>query len=285
MHILVTGANGTIGRFIAKCMLDDGHKVTALGRQPLPDKDIKFTRFDLVERAPVLPGADVLVHCALVHVPGKFRNGEGDDPDGFWQSNVEGTGVLFEAARNVGCRQVVFLSSRAVYGDHRKGETLFESDPPTPDTLYGKVKLAGESALAELANAQFQGTVLRPTGVYGKPPGANDHKWTRLFEDFRAGTEIEPRVATEVHGEDVASAVKLVIDQADRLEAFDVFNVSDVLVDRREILGNLKWGSKLAGNLPQHSEARPSQMDTSKLRALGWLPGGLEKLKNFVASF
>lgn len=284
MNVLITGASGTIGRFIAKRLMDDGHKVTALARQPVSGLEVHFSAYDLDDLTPKLPEADVLVHCALVHVPGKFRSGEGDDPDGFWKSNVEGSKALFAAATANGFRQVIFLSSRAVYGDHRKGETLFESDVPTPDTLYGKVKLAGEEALKAFSNSHLQGTALRPTGVYGTPPGLNEHKWSGLFEEFLTGARIEPRVATEVHGEDVASAVSLLIEQSDGLGPFEVFNVSDVMVDRRTILSDLSDSSDRAANLPQMAESRPGQMDAGRLRAFGWAPGGLAKLKAFVRS-
>lgn len=280
MRILITGASGAVGRFLSRHLASEGHHVTALGRTPSDGAALAFARFDLSGAPPRLPDADALVHCAFNHVPGRFRGGEGDDPDRFRNLNVAGTGALFRAAKDAGCRKVVFLSSRAVYGDTRRGETLRETDDPRPDSLYGEVKRDGERSLEALCDAQFCGVALRATGVYGMPPGLTTHKWTGLFEGFRSGSETEPRCGSEVHGDDLAAAVSLVLRTAKH--GFDVFNVSDLLLDRRDLLTLFSECSGLAGALPARAESRPGVMDTSKLRRLGWQPGGRDKLKAFV---
>lgn len=280
MRILITGASGTIGRFLASRLAGDGHHITALGRRPSDTVAVDFSRYDLSDPSPRLPEADALIHCALHHEPGKFRCGEGNDPDRFRKLNVDGTAALFQAAKRAGCRKAVFLSSRAVYGDARCGETLVETDEPAPDSLYGQVKLAGERALESLADARFSGTALRVTGVYGVPPGTNRHKWSDLFESFLAGGNMEPRCATEVHGGDLADAAARVL-QMDR-NGFDLFNVSDLLLDHRDLLALLSERTGSGAILPERATSLPGVMDTSRLRKLGWQPGGRERLKAFV---
>lgn len=280
MRILITGASGTVGRFLGRHLANEGNHVRALGRRPAEDTALEFARFDLSEASPRLPEADALVHCALHHEPGRFRGGEGDDPERFRNLNVEGTRALFQAAKMAGCCKTVFLSSRAVYGDARRGETLHETDVPEPDSLYGQVKLEGERALEELCDTRFAGIALRVTGVYGTPPGMDRHKWSSLFDDYRSDVEIEPRCATEVHGDDLAAAVSLVLQTPER--GFDVFNVSDLLLDRRDLLTLVSECTGIKGVLPAKATALPGVMDTSKLRQRGWLPGGFGKLKAFV---
>ncbi|WP_299819911.1 NAD(P)-dependent oxidoreductase [uncultured Roseibium sp.] len=286
MHVLITGAGGTVGRFITRKMLADGHHVTALGRRPPEDLPTAFSRFDLADPIPELPQADALIHCALSHEPGKFRGGEGNDPDRFLRLNVEGTAILFKAARQVGCTQAVFLSSRAVYGDHRAGELLRETDLATPDTLYGQAKLAGEAILEGLTGSEFRGTALRVTGVYGRVPGLETHKWSGLFKAFVSGETVEPRRATEVCGQDLADAVSIVLAegtrQTCRLAQFDVLNVSDLIIDRRELLEELKTLCGCTGTLPGPAEAMPGVMETAKLQALGWRPAGRDGLRDFL---
>ena len=109
MRVLVTGAGGTVGRFVVP---------GARGRRPPrhhPRPRTPATTLGiLADSAPRLPPADALVHAALAHVPGAYRGGEGDDPARFRRLNLDGTRALFDAA---GGARVVFLSSRAVYGD------------------------------------------------------------------------------------------------------------------------------------------------------------------------
>jgi UDP-glucose 4-epimerase len=166
--------------------------------------------------------------------------------------------------------RTVFVSSRAVYGDHRRGETLREEDEPAPDTLYGEVKLAGETTLAG------RGVALRPTGVYG----GNPHKWESHFAAYLRGDRIPPRVATEVHGADLAAAVLLMLDSA----ATGAFNVSDILLDRHDLLARLQALTACPHPPPPRAEGPPpAVMATDRLRALGWQPGGNDRLATFLA--
>ncbi len=260
MHVLLTGATGKVGRFLLPALRAAGHRVTPLGRH-LHDHP-----WSLADTAPDLPPADALVHAALAHVPGAYRDGEGDDPAGFRRLNLDGTLRLFDAA---GLARIVFLSSRATYGDHRRGETLRETDPAAPDSLYGAVKLAAETALGS------RGVALRATGIYGGSP----HKWSGLFAGYLRGDAIEPRAATEVHGADLAAAVLIAL----QAPATGPLNVSDLLLDRHDLLAGVQ---ALTGSPhpppPCASGPPPGVMATDRLRALGWRPGGWPRLQNFL---
>lgn len=260
MHVLLTGASGTVGRFLAPALAAAGHRVTRLGRHPGDHP------WSLADPRPGLPTADALIHAALDHAPGAFRGGEGDDPAGFRRRNLDGTLRLFDAA---GDARIVFLSSRAVYGDHRRGEILRETDPPAPSSLYGEVKLAAERALGP------RGTALRATGVYGGAP----HKWAELFARYLAGQPIPPRIATEVHGRDLAAAVLLALAAPP-----GILNVSDLLLDRHDLLARVRALTGCPHPPPPRAEGPPpGVMDTARLRALGWRPSGLAGLDAFLA--
>lgn len=248
MRVAVTGASGLVGRFITEGLRAAGHEVIILGTGGIP--------WRLGEAVEV--EADVLVHGAFAHLPGRYRGGEGDDPDGFRRVNLDGSLRLL---RNFPGR-TVFLSTRAVYGDHQPGTPLTEDTQLRPDTLYGEVKAAVEA----------EATVsLRATGVYG--PGAG-HKWEALFADFLHGLPVMPRVATEVHGADVASAVLAVLHRGQ-----GPFNLSDLLLDRRDLLAEVAVTTGCAHPLPDRSDRhRVNVMDCTKLKALGWRPGGWGRL-------
>jgi nucleoside-diphosphate-sugar epimerase len=259
MHVLVTGASGTVGRFVVPALTEAGHRVTTLGRAG----DVHWT---LADPAPRLPPADALVHLALAHVPGAYRGGEGDDPETFRRLNRDGTLRLFDAA---GPARIVFLSSRAVYGDRRRGETLRETDAPAPDSLYGTLKLEAEQALGE------RGASIRATGVYG------GDKWQPLFAAYLAGEAIAPRAATELHGADLAAAILLLLDTPDS----GAFNASDLLLDRHDLLVRVQTLTGCPHPPPPRAEGPPpGVMACDRLHALGWRPGGWPRLDAWLAS-
>lgn len=276
MHVLITGGTGYVGRFAVAELTQAGHIVTLLGRTPL--RPHHFHRWSLAETAPDLPQADALVHCAYDHLPGAYRGGEGDDPEGFWRRNHDGTLALIDAAVRAGIAQAVFLSSRAVYADNRRGEILRETDPAAPDSLYGKLKLAIEAAL--VARPDLTAASVRATGVYGVAPGKRHHKWEPLFQDYLSGRNIKSRIGTELHGQDLANAILLLLETG----TAGVVNASDILLDRHDLLARVKAITGCVFPLPPaHDGPLPGVMDTGKLERLGWRPGGLGRLDRFLA--
>lgn len=280
---LVTGGTGFVGRFIVDHLVAAGHNVTVFGRKaPAPclfSAPINFVAGDLEpdhDFTLAVRRTDCLVHAAFDHIPGRYRGGEGEDPDGFWRRNVGGSLALFEAAAAAGVPRIVFLSSRAVYGPRPAGTVLDETMVPQPDTLYGKAKLAAERGLAEIATRHgICGVSLRVTGVYGPAAAGRPHKWTALFTDYLAGRPISPRAGTEVHGSDVAAAVRLMLEEAPAAVAGGVFNVSDLVIDRRAILAPLQAVSGTTAPLPEAADsATINAMTCDRLAALGWCPGG-----------
>lgn len=285
---LVTGGTGFAGRFVVERLLAAGHAVTVWGRhQPAADffsRPVPFIPGSLdpgQHHQATLQHVDFLVHAAFDHLPGRYRGGEGRDPQGFRRRNLEGSLALFEAARRAGVGRAVFLSSRAVYGTQPPGAALTEETEPRPDTLYGALKLETERALARMRTPDFEPVTLRVTGIYGPARAGRAHKWSELFADYLAGKPIEPRVATEVHGDDLAEAVRLALDASDLPDG--VLNVSDLVLDRRDLLEFVQDLTKSAHPLPARADSGGlNVMDTARLRALGWRAGGWPLLRRTV---
>ncbi|MBP1885282.1 NAD-dependent epimerase/dehydratase family protein [Sinorhizobium mexicanum] len=284
-RVLVSGGSGFVGRFIVEHLVARGYKVAVGGRTPPPtgffSQPIPHVPLRLDPDADQIAAFDDIyyfVHAAFEHVEGKYRGGEGADPEGFRRANLDGSVRLFDEARAAGVRRCVFLSSRAVYGE-TPAPVVAETSPAMPDTLYGTVKLAGEDALKAMTGHGFATTSLRVTGVYGPAGTGRKHKWSGLFADHLAGRAIPPRSGTEVHGDDVAQAVRLVLEAETAKISGKVFNVSDVLTDNREILAIFKKATGCPHALPPAAQtAAFKEMSTDKLRALGWAPGGPERL-------
>lgn len=290
--IAVSGGTGYVGRFIVDHLLAQGHEMVVLGRNART-KNLFVTpvehRFHALSDKPVdgslFDDCDAFVHAAFHHVNGKYRGGEGGDPEGFRRMNHDGSMALFKTAKAVGVKRAIFLSSRAVYGTQPTGVALLEETTPHPDTLYGEVKLETERDLAALEDTGFLPIILRATGIYGVSEGSSQHKWTKLFEDFENGKKNAPRIGSEVHGRDLAQAVALLLmSERGRLNDRRIFNISDILLDRRDLLESYAHMRNLTGlELPETSDAKSfNQMDCTRLRKLGWKPRGRLDLSGLV---
>ena len=268
MRIGITGATGLVGYPVAARLIDRGHDVTVFGRTPLPGA--AHVPWRLGDPGPDLSGLDHLIHSALSHDRDRYRGGEGDDPAGFTALNLDGSLALWQAARAAGVH-VVFLSSRAVYDGHPPGTALHEDLPLAPDSLYGRVKLAAERALGD------GGVSLRATGVFGPPVPGRRHKWADLLEAHARGAVVPPGIGTEVHSDDVARAVDLVVD---RRIVGEALNLSGIVLDRRDLLRTVERLTGRIGPLPPASDpGTVSEMRTDRLRALGWVPSGPEAVE------
>jgi nucleoside-diphosphate-sugar epimerase len=280
MKVLVSGGTGLVGRYIVEELLAAGYSVIAGARHPpmpgLFSRPVDFVPLSLdpdSDQIDAFDDAYFFVHAAFSHVAGRYRGGEGDDPQGFRRQNLDGTVRLFETARRAGARRCVFLSSRAAYGEHPPGTLLSEATPARPGSLYGEVKLDAERALADLVQPGFAGVSLRATGVYGD---LLPNKWDGLIDDYLAGRPVAARAGTEVHGRDVGRAVRLMLEADSTRISGEIFNVSDLNADTRDILSPVRRETGCRHPLPEPADkASVNAMSTEKIRALGWTPGGV----------
>lgn len=277
MKALVTGGTGLVGRYIVEDLLAAGYTVGVSGRRQ-PVGDLFSARVDFHsltlggEEVPedLFDGVTCLVHCAFDHIPGRYRGGEGNEPDAFRTRNLEGSVRLFEAAKRAGVRRVVFLSSRAVYDGLQAGVPLTEDADLAPANLYGEVKLLAEQALAALNGPDFATASLRLTGIYGD---LRPNKWDQLIANYLAGKPVPIRAGSEVHGRDVGLAVRLMLETETGRVAGETFNVSDLIADTHDILSVIK--SSCPHPLPARADkAEVAAMNCAKINALGWQPGG-----------
>ncbi|MFD3514287.1 NAD-dependent epimerase/dehydratase family protein [Streptomyces sp. NPDC058657] len=166
MRVLLLGANGYLGRFVADRLLaDPAVQLTALGRGD--DADV---RFDLATGSPgaltrfldaVHPG--VVVNCA-----GATRGGARD----LTRHNTVAVATVCEALRRSGCgARLVQLGCAAEYGPSQPGSSTAEDAVPRPGGPYGVSKLA---ATELVLGSGLDAVVLRvfsPVGP-GTPAGS-----------------------------------------------------------------------------------------------------------------
>ena len=278
MNAALTGATGRVGRFVMADLLARGCRVKAWTRgKPVPP-EVEPIAGDLDDREAMRTlcrDADLLIHAAFDHLPGRYRGGEGDNRDGFVRRNLHGSLALLRVARAMGVERAVVLSSRAVLDGCPPGRHD-ERTAPRPTTLYGEVKAALE-AFVEATGRTWHLAALRATGVYGVTAPLEASKWFNLLQEARTGRlPAHDRAATEVHGADLADAVWRVATAPEA--GGRVYNCSDLLVRNSDVL-------RLAGldvTLPP-AEPPAITLDCTRLEGLGWRPGGKARLEETVA--
>jgi UDP-glucose-4-epimerase GalE len=172
--------------------LSAGHREAALGA-PLIVGDTGDV--GTMRRAIRESGATAVMHfAAWLSVPDSVR-----DPAGYYRNNVSGTIGTLEAMAAEGCRQFVFSSTCAVYGE-RVEMPIAESHPTVPVNSYGQTKLAIEHALPHFERAYgirsirlryFNAAGADPDGELGEDHEPEIHVIPRAIEAGRGGPPID----------------------------------------------------------------------------------------------
>ncbi len=164
MVYLITGGAGFMGINLIRYLLDRGQTVRSLDIAPFTYPEA--ARIDALQgdiRNPetaraAMQGVDVVVHCAAalpLYTPEEIHS-----------TDVEGTRVMLEAARDAGVTRFVHISSTAVYGvpDHHP---ITEDDPVSGVGPYGRAKIGAEQVCADFRNQRLCVPVLRPKSFVG----------------------------------------------------------------------------------------------------------------------
>jgi UDP-glucose 4-epimerase len=193
MKVLVTGGAGFIGAHLVVASLAAGDEVVALDnmrrgvRATLPD-EARLIEGDIRDRESValaMRGAQRVYHLAAQsNVLGAVT-----DTDYSFTSNVVGTYNVLGAARDAGVEQVIFTSSREVYGEVER-LPVAEDRPMDPKNAYGASKVAGEVYCRTFQNTYgLDVSVLRLANVYGA--GDRDRVIPIWLDRARRGEDLE----------------------------------------------------------------------------------------------
>jgi len=174
IRVLVTGANGFVGRALCATVAAAGLKVRGVVRQQgdLPagvEQRIVEGLDDLGSMRMALEGIDVVIHAAArAHV---LRDESVDPLTEFRQVNVQGTMSVAAQAAAAGARRFIFISSVGVNGTETDARPYFATDEPRPQSAYAVSKHEAELRLHALAaETGMEVVIIRPPLVYG--PGA-----------------------------------------------------------------------------------------------------------------
>ena len=187
MKILITGADGFVGRTLVQRLLVDFDRDRTPLRSPIPDRELILVdrQFTLQHNDPrtrcivgsfgdaavlrdaLAAGVDIVFH--LASIPGGVAE---KDYDLGQRVNVNDTLVLFDQLRSLaGLRPpiVVFASTIAVYGSPMPAQ-VDATTPPRPTLSYGAQKLIGEIVLQDLSRRGWlDGRSVRLPGIVARP--------------------------------------------------------------------------------------------------------------------
>jgi len=176
--ILVTGANGFVGKALVRSLSSDPRfRVRAASRQitQFPERVDPIASPELgmdADWSDALRGVTAVVHLAArVHV---MKDRSADPLAAFRNANVDGTLVLARQAATAGVSRFVYLSSIKVNGEKTGPQPFTEDDSPRPVDPYGISKHQAEVGLRIVAaETDMDVVVLRAPLVYGCGVKAN----------------------------------------------------------------------------------------------------------------
>jgi nucleoside-diphosphate-sugar epimerase len=168
MKVLLTGASGFVGSHILDRLRADGIP-TALLLRPSSNRRFLQQHLGAVEvRTGSITQPDSLPEAMagithVIHCAGCTRALRGSDFD---EINHVGTrNVVIALNGSPSVRRLVHISSLAAAGPATPANPAQESGTPSPISVYGQSKLAGEVEVRSLCRPDF--TILRPPAVYG----------------------------------------------------------------------------------------------------------------------
>ena len=289
---LITGGCGFIGsNFILRLLRQrqDANvinldKLTYAGNQDnlrdiAGDPRYRFVQGDITDAALVgelMEGADRVVNFAAeTHVDRSLM-----EPGAFIQTDVYGTYVLLEAARQARVERFLHMSTDEVYGDVPEGQTSRETDVLNPRSPYAASKAGAEmQCRAYIETYGLPVVIARPANNVG--PRQHVEKLVPLFTTNALRDEPLP-----VYGdgrqqrdwlfvEDNCEALDLILHEGEPGETYNVGAGNHLYnIDVAHLILDL---TKKPRSLITHVEDRAGHdrryaVNSDKLRALGWAP-------------
>ncbi|NLF23953.1 MAG: NAD(P)-dependent oxidoreductase [Lentisphaerae bacterium] len=284
MRVLVTGAAGFVGR----------HAVAALraaGHDPLPtdcraDDAAGIRALDIcspreVDQAVAALKPDACLHLAgVAFVPDAARN-----PGALNAINVEGPLHVARAlVRHVPQARLLFVSSAQVYGYKDRPAPMTEDDPLRPGSPYAQSKAQAESALLELGGRHGLDVIIARPGNHTGPGQSPKFvvpafiRSIRLYRDGQQPAIPVGNLESERDFTDVRDVVSAYLTLLEHGRPRGIYNISaglhlkiGQLLQRIAAMAGVDPVAQVDPARHRPTDAMP-ELDTSRLRALGWTP-------------
>jgi len=305
VKVLVTGADGFVGRWLIRRLLADGREVYGAvrpGQSPAPvapaadltpeeHAQVRWLPLELTDAESVRACVD-LPYDAVVHLAAVSSTSDATRDPGFaWNVNAAGTArimqVLGQARRNGRSDPIVLVTSTAeVYGPCEERRPRRETDPIAPSSPYAASK-AGEE-IAALEAWRRTGLRVVVTRAFAHTGPGQDARFVvpafaeRLRAAKRIGAPVvkvgnlEP-VREFLHVRDVVDAYARLLVKGQAGETYNVASGEAVsledLFDRVAAMIGIRPIPEADPDLMRGGDVLHLVGDGSKLRAAtGWAP-------------
>src|ERR1043165_5510131 len=280
----ITGAQGCIGSWIVKALIERGDAAVVFDRSDdsrrlnaiMSDEDLATVRFitgDITDGASVLSALDESEATNVIHLAGLQVPTCKVDPVTGALVNVAGTLNVFEAARQLGLKRVVYASSAAVYGMNDDDVALDETAQCEPTTHYGVFKRANEgNARVFFLDHGLSSVGLRPLTVYGvgRDFGLTSDP-TKAMKAAVVGRPYRMRFGGRTDFQYVADTADAFLRAATAdLKGAHVFNLHGETVHISDVVAEIERAWPSARGTITHDDAPlaiPAEFDDSAIRA------------------
>jgi dTDP-4-dehydrorhamnose reductase len=194
MRLYVIGAEGQVARSLREAA--GLHEDIVFGFGARPDVDLLYP--NSIETAVARFRPDVVINPAAYTAVDRAES----DPSQAYAVNRDGARAAAVAAANQGA-PIIHLSTDYVFDGNKNGAYV-ESDPVAPQGIYGRSKLEGELAVAEVDPRHV---VLRTSWIYA-PFGSNFVRtMLRLATERDRLRVVDDQIGCPTYAPDIASAI------------------------------------------------------------------------------
>jgi len=177
MNVLITGA-GLIGTHLARRLVDSGDQVVLydlvpnrdyIGKVVGPDK-AHVVAADMRDLPALIQALNKFDTDTIVHTAGLIGKRVAENTYTGSTNNILGTINVLEAARLMGLRRIVYVSTFGVYDRSKIKEPVVREDAATGGhNLYTVTKLCSEHLVHGYAfHHNLDSIIIRPSGVFGR---------------------------------------------------------------------------------------------------------------------
>ena len=212
MKILITGASGFLGGYLARAAQDEGELIGTYWEHPMAMPGVKMQQMNLTNLVAMAQFVRSIEPRIIIH-SAALANLDACEAqkDLAWRTNVDAARMMAAVARELGSR-LIHISTDMVF-DGTKGNYQ-ENDVPEPISYYGYSKRAAEEAVLR---AYPEALVVRVALLYGLPMAGGNSFSAEIYHSLRAGQKVKvftDQYRTPILAGNAAAAIMELTDQA-----------------------------------------------------------------------